>query len=97
MAEGLSPKENREVPPLDYERVYRLKQRIPNSRIILNGGITSLDEADAISQHVDGVMLGRAAYQRPWLLADVDRAIFGRDNPVATREAAVLGYQQDLN
>ena len=79
------------MPPLDHGRVYRLKQARPELRIILNGGVQSLDEAQRHLRHVDGVMMGRAAYERPWLLADVDRAIFGRDNPVASREAAVLG------
>jgi tRNA-dihydrouridine synthase A len=89
---GLSPKQNREVPPLDYGRVYRLKAARPDLRIILNGGVQSLDEASHHLRHVDGVMIGRAAYERPWLLADVDRRIFGRDNPVASREAALIRY-----
>jgi tRNA-dihydrouridine synthase A len=75
--QGLSPKENREVPPLDYERVYRLKAAHPELEIILNGGVTSLDAAEEHLQRVDGVALGRAAYQDPYLLADVDRRIFG--------------------
>jgi tRNA-dihydrouridine synthase A len=89
---GLSPKQNREVPPLDHQRVHRLKQAWPDLGIILNGGVQSLDEALGHLRHVDGVMLGRAAYERPWLLADVDRLIFGRANPVASREAALLRY-----
>jgi tRNA-dihydrouridine synthase A len=89
---GLSPKQNRDVPPLDYRRVYRLKQARPDLRIILNGGVQSLDEAVGHLRHVDGVMIGRAAYERPWLLADVDRLIFGRVNPVASREVALLSY-----
>jgi tRNA-dihydrouridine synthase A len=89
---GLSPKQNREVPPLDHHRVHRLKQAWPDLGIILNGGVQSLDEAVGHLHHVDGVMLGRAAYERPWLLADVDRLIFGRANPVASREAALLRY-----
>ena len=89
---GLSPKQNRDVPPLDYRRVYRLKQARPDLRIILNGGVQSLDEAVGHLRHVDGVMIGRAAYERPWLLADVDRLIFGRANPVASREVALLSY-----
>ncbi len=88
--QGLSPKENRDIPPLDYDRVYRLKQARPDLTIIINGGIEDLDQSDHHLQHVDGVMLGRAAYQRPWLLADVDRRIFGSTvNPVTTREEAV--------
>jgi tRNA-dihydrouridine synthase A len=74
---GLSPKENREVPPLDYARVYRLKAARPELEIVINGGIETLDETRAHLEHVDGVMLGRAAYQNPAILADVDRAIFG--------------------
>jgi tRNA-dihydrouridine synthase A len=74
---GLSPKENREIPPLDYGRVYRLKQRLPNVFIGINGGITALDAAEAHLEHVDGVMLGRAAYHSPALLADVDSRFYG--------------------
>jgi tRNA-dihydrouridine synthase A len=88
--QGLSPKENRDIPPLNYDRVYRLKQARPDLAIVINGGIADLDEAEAHLNHVDGVMLGRAAYQRPWLLADVDRRVFGAPaNPVSTREEAV--------
>src|SRR5581483_9899879 len=75
--EGLSPKENRDIPPLDYQLVYRVKQENPNLTIILNGGIQSLDAAAAHLIHVDGVMLGRAAYQEPALLAQVDTRFFG--------------------
>jgi tRNA-dihydrouridine synthase A len=75
--EGLSPRENRDIPPLDYRRVYRLKDKNPNRFIGINGGVQSLDEAALHSKHVDGVMLGRAAYHTPGLLADVDAAIFG--------------------
>jgi tRNA-dihydrouridine synthase A len=75
--DGLSPKENREVPPLDYPRVYRLKAAHPELEIAINGGIASLDEAQMHLAHVDGVALGRAAYQNPYLLAEVDRALFG--------------------
>jgi tRNA-dihydrouridine synthase A len=74
---GLSPKENRDIPPLDYNRVYRLKQAMPNVPIIINGGIADLTEAKAHLAHVDGVMLGRAAYQEPWRLLPVDADIFG--------------------
>jgi len=75
--QGLSPKENRSVPPLDYERVYRLKRENPSLTIVANGGIADLDSAAAHLEHVDGVMLGRAAYQSPALLADVDARFFG--------------------
>ena len=75
--QGLSPKENREVPPLDYDLVYRVKRENPGLEIILNGGIQSLDEAEAHLSHVDGVMLGRAAYQNPAMLLDIDDRFFG--------------------
>ena len=71
--EGLSPKENRDVPPIDYDRVYRMKARRPDLTIIVNGGIGSFAEAADHLAHVDGVMLGRAAYQDPYILAEVDR------------------------
>ena len=83
--QGLSPKENRDVPPLDYGRVWRLKAAHPELTIVINGGIRSLDEAEEHLQHVDGVMLGRAAYQTPYLLADVDRRIFGSQEPPLSR------------
>ena len=86
--QGLSPKENREVPPLTYEHVYRLKQDFPSLTIVINGGIATLEECSAHLAHVDGVMLGRAPYERPWLLADVDRRLFERPHPVATRDQA---------
>ncbi len=76
--QGLSPKENRDVPPIDYGRVYRVKAGRPGLTIIVNGGIGTLDEAVAHLTHVDGVMLGRAAYQDPYLLAGVDSLLFGR-------------------
>ncbi len=75
--EGLSPKENRDVPPLDYGRVYRLKQRLADTFIGINGGIATLDEADGHLAHVDGVMFGRAAYHTPAILADIDRRFYG--------------------
>lgn len=75
--EGLSPRENRDIPPLDYGRVYRLKLKYPNKFIGINGGIASLDEAVAHLAHVDGAMLGRAAYHTPECLADADRRIYG--------------------
>jgi len=74
---GLSPKENREVPPLDYGRVHRLKAERPELTIVLNGGLATLDDAIAHGTGLDGVMLGRAAYQAPWILADVDERLFG--------------------
>ncbi len=86
---GLSPKENREIPPLDYHRVYRLKAARPDLTIVINGGIASLAEAQGHLAHVDGVMMGRAAYQTPYLLADVDRLIFGDEEPSPTRAQSI--------
>lgn len=77
--QGLSPKENREIPPLDYARVRRLKERLPGLEIILNGGIATLEEAVGHLAWADGVMLGRAAYQTPYLLADADQRLLGAD------------------
>jgi tRNA-dihydrouridine synthase A len=82
---GLSPRENREVPPLDYYRVFRLKEAHPQLEIILNGGINSLEDADRLLAHVDGSMLGRAAYHTPYILADVDRRLFGDRAPPVRR------------
>ena len=75
--DGLSPKENRDIPPLDYDRVYRLKRAYPALHISINGGIASVEEAARHLAHVDGVMMGRAAYQEPWRLLAVDPLIFG--------------------
>ncbi len=87
--DGLSPRENRDIPPLDYERVYRLKRANPALAIVINGGIASLGAAAAHLAHVDGVMMGRAAYQDPWRLLAVDPELFGAPAPFATpREAA---------
>jgi len=84
--DGLSPKENRDVPPLDHDRVHRLKARRPDLAIVINGGIASLDESAPHLEHVDGVMLGRAAYADPYLLAAVDRALYGANEPPPTRD-----------
>jgi tRNA-dihydrouridine synthase A len=81
---GLSPKENRDIPPLDYDRVYRLKAALPEVPIIINGGIPGVAEARQHLDHVDGVMLGRAAYQDPWRLLTVDPDLFGEAAPCAT-------------
>src|SRR6202166_4523202 len=92
---GLSPKENRDVPPLDYDRVYRLKAAMPDVPIIINGGIASLGEAKAHLTHVDGVMLGRAAYREPWRLFAVDPELFGEAASHATMNvvfAAMTAY-----
>jgi tRNA-dihydrouridine synthase A len=87
--EGLSPRENRDVPPLDYDRVYRLKAAYPRLPIVLNGGVTSLDQTKTHLQRVDGVMMGRAAYQEPWRLIEVDPVLFGKPAPVESPKAAV--------
>ena len=78
---GLSPKQNRDIPPLDYDRVYRLKAAMPDVPVIINGGIASLDEARGHLDRVDGAMLGRAAYQEPWRLLSVDSELFGEAAP----------------
>ena len=84
---GLSPKENREVPPLDYPLVRRLKRERPQLTVVINGGVGSLDEAQAHLAHVDGVMLGRAAYHTPGILGEADRRLFGDGEVVGPREA----------
>ena len=83
---GLSPKQNREVPPLNYPWVYQLKRDFPDLTFVINGGIQSLEECETHLAHVDGVMIGREAYQNPWMLAEVDSRLFGSDDPVASRE-----------
>lgn len=96
--QGLSPKDNREIPPLRYDWVYRLKRERPGLEIILNGGIRSLEEAQGHLVEVDGVMLGREAYHNPWLLAEVDRTLYGDVRPLADRQAiarAMLPYIED--
>lgn len=91
--QGLSPKENRDIPPLDYDRVYRLKARLPGAPISLNGGLTTLETAQAQLAHVDGVMLGRAAYQQPELLLRVDSLFFGEADGHADAFAAVEAFE----
>lgn len=75
---GLSPKENREIPPLDYPRVYQLKKDFPHLTLAINGGVKSLEEAEQHLAHLDGVMVGRQAYQSPFMLAEVDQRLFGK-------------------
>ena len=87
---GLSPRENREVPPLDYALVHRLKAAHPDLAIVLNGGIASLEQAKAQLAHVDGVMMGRAAYQEPWRLLGVDPLLFGEPPQFASAREAGL-------
>ena len=95
---GLSPKENRDIPPLDYDRVYRLKAAMPDVPISINGGIGSLDDALPHLERVDGVMLGRAAYHDPWRLLTVDSRLFGQPDPFASMKdvlTAMLPYMSD--
>ncbi|MDD5461553.1 MAG: tRNA dihydrouridine(20/20a) synthase DusA [Methylococcales bacterium] len=86
---GLSPKQNREVPPLRYEAVYQLKKDFPQLEIIVNGGIASLDQAEEMLKNVDGVMMGREAYHNPYILADVDRRFFGAVSEPLSRQDIV--------
>jgi tRNA-dihydrouridine synthase A len=86
---GLSPKENRDIPPLCYDRVYRLKTALPNVPVVINGGIPGIAEARQHLTHVDGVMLGRAAYQEPWRLLAVDPELFGEAAPHPTMKDAL--------
>ncbi len=90
--QGLSPKENREIPPLIYESVYRLKEEMPGLKIIINGGITDLDQSLEHLQKTDGVMMGRAAYHNPYLLAEVDQRIYGEAAPVKSRHEILDAY-----
>jgi len=83
--DGLSPKENRDIPPLEYERVYQLKQDFPQLHIDINGGIKTIKQAKQHLEHVDGVMIGRAVYHDPYLLADADKIIFGDQHKIASR------------
>jgi tRNA-dihydrouridine synthase A len=87
--QGLSPKQNRDVPPLSYPTVYRIKRDFPGLQIIINGGIESLDACHPHLQQVDGVMLGRAIYHNPWSLCEADQELFASPNPVRTRSALV--------
>jgi tRNA-dihydrouridine synthase A len=90
--DGLSPKENRDIPPLDYDRVYRLKRAYPALNISINGGILSVEDAARHLAHVDGVMMGRAAYQEPWRLLAVDPLIYGEPAQFASMRAALEAY-----
>ena len=99
---GLSPKQNREVPPLKYHFVYRLKQEFPNLKIVLNGGVRTTGEIRQHLEHVDGVMLGREAYQNPYWLATFDRDFFDAGDKTVTRDAveaslAIYAGKQSLN
>lgn len=89
---GLSPKENREVPPLEYAFVHRLKQEFPELTIVINGGIKTLDDTLMHLTKVDGVMVGREAYSNPYLLAEVDQHVFGDSHPIPSRTAIAEQY-----
>ena len=94
---GLSPKENREIPPLRYERVYQLKRDFPHLTIVLNGGVTTDEQIAEHLRHVDGVMLGREAYHHPWMMSGWDaRFLGGTPNPITPDEveAAMVAYMQ---
>ncbi len=91
---GLSPKENREIPPLKYEYAYQLKQDFPTLEILINGGITTHEQIAEHLQHVDGVMLGREAYHNPWIMAEVDARYYGDAYPQKTREEIMLGLRE---
>ncbi|GAA03178.1 tRNA dihydrouridine(20/20a) synthase DusA [Photobacterium leiognathi subsp. mandapamensis] len=86
---GLSPKENREIPPLDYPRVYQLKQDFAHLTMAINGGIKTFEEMEEHLKHMDGVMVGREAYQSPYLMSEVDQRLFGSDRPVMKRREVV--------
>ncbi len=90
--QGLSPQQNREIPPLRYDVVYATKARFPHLEININGGIGGLDDAEAHLEHVDGVMIGRAAYNTPYILADADRRFFGSKAAAKSRRAIVEAY-----
>ena len=90
--QGLSPKENREIPPLRYEVVRRLKRDFPALTIVINGGIKTLDLAEGLLQELDGVMIGREAYRNPWILAAADRRIFGDQRPQSSRHELLEAY-----
>ena len=89
---GLSPKQNREVPPLRYDVVQRLKEDFPSLEISINGGIKTLNQATKLLQHLDGVMIGREAYQNPWMLAKADQLIFADNHAIPTRHEVIEQY-----
>ena len=89
---GLSPKENRSIPPLDYDLVHEMKSAFPDMEIILNGGLETLESGLAAQGNLDGIMLGRAAYHTPWELAGVDHVVYDAANPVTSPDAAVVAY-----
>jgi tRNA-dihydrouridine synthase A len=91
---GLSPKENREIPPLRYEVAYQLKDEFPKLEILINGGVVSYGEIAEHLEHVDGVMIGRQAYHEPYFLAEMDMRFYGADTPIPTRQNAEMAMQE---
>jgi tRNA-dihydrouridine synthase A len=89
--QGLSPKENREVPPLNYGLVHQLKQDFPDLEVIINGGIQNIEDAASQLSYVDGIMMGRSAYQTPFILADVDSQFYGKEPQLRTRSEVIRG------
>ena len=94
---GLSPKQNRDIPPLDYSRVYQIKQDFSNIDISINGGIKTFAEANQHLAHVDGVMIGREIYSNPYMLVNADNEIYGENNPIMTREQVVNSMVEYIN
>jgi tRNA-dihydrouridine synthase A len=94
LLKGLNPKENRNIPPLNYNRVYDLKEKFPNLNIIINGGIKNIDECKVHLKYTDGVMLGRVAYDQPYILSYVDKELFGSDKMQITRDVAIKKFKQ---
>ena len=94
---GLSPKENRDVPPLDYELVYKLKQEFPELEIIINGGIETIEQCQQHLAHVDGVMVGREAYSNPYMMAPVDQVIYGDQAKPRSRDDVMRAYMDYID
>ena len=90
---GLSPKENRNIPPLNYQRVRKIKEKFPKLNIIINGGFTEIDQIKSELKYVDGVMIGRAAYQNPFLLSNIDNLIFNQPKSFETRQSILEKYK----
>ncbi len=89
---GLSPKQNREIPPLNYQSVYRLKMDFPDLELILNGGVTTLEQTLEHLQHIDGVMMGREAYHNPYILAEVDQQLYNCQTPAPSRDDVLAQF-----
>jgi tRNA-dihydrouridine synthase A len=89
---GLSPKQNRDVPPLDYQLVYDLKQAFPELEIVINGGISTIEDCHLHLEHVDGVMMGREAYSNPYIMAQVDQAFYAETEAPRTRDQVLADY-----